>query len=293
MKKVTITNLGNYGRLGNQLWQYAFLKSFQLKYPNDVNVFLPPLHGKLWHGQKCLLNSFNISLGQSNHAHQLQDKYLLWEEKDPQEYDPSVYNIIGNTDFLGFFQNTKYFEGFEKEIKRDLQLNFITNIVLDEELKRIKNYIYQICGETTQLVSLHIRRGDLVEQTKDMNFFDKDGIWFQYWNEARKHFDENKVCYLIFTGGSRENEYEQDLKWCEENISAPHVLYMNNKDPIVDFGLITKCDHNIMSHASTFSWWAAYLNNNLNKKVIAPKYYFIDRRERFIDGFYPKEFTLI
>ena len=27
------------------------------------------------------------------------------------------------------------------------------------------------------------------------------------------------------------------------------------------------CDHNILSHASSFGWWAAFVNKNPNKKT--------------------------
>jgi len=57
--------------------------------------------------------------------------------------------------------------------------------------------------------------------------------------------------------------------------------------------LIKECDHNIMSHSSSFGWWAAYLNSNPNKKVIAPKDYSMEPDSWNREGFYPDNFILI
>lgn len=284
--KITFSNFGTYGRLGNQLWQYAFLKAFQQK--RNADVFLPILNEKEWHGQKCLMNCFNLSLPQKYNDKQ----FYKWTEKDPQIYDPTVEWIARDTDFLGFFQNTKYFEGFEEIIKKDLTLKANLNEIIQKQMNNLREI-----GKR-ELVSVHIRRGDLTEQPKNNNSFETtESIQINYIKNALEYFPKDKYAFLIFTGGSRENDYTVDIEWCKKNLpfdwENDFVQIYNSGNTILDFAFISACDHNIMSHASSFSWWAAYLNYNRNKKVIAPKLYFIENRTRFIEDFYPKEFTLI
>jgi len=44
------------GRLGNQLFQYATLRSIGLKHNYNISIDT----NYEWHGQKCLLHNFNI-----------------------------------------------------------------------------------------------------------------------------------------------------------------------------------------------------------------------------------------
>ena len=51
------------------------------------------------------------------------------------------------------------------------------------------------------------------------------------------------------------------------NFSKNIVFIDNNNDNVLDFTFMSLCDVNIVSN-STFSWWSAYLNQNIDSKVI-------------------------
>jgi hypothetical protein len=84
--------------------------------------------------------------------------------------------------------------------------------------------------------------------------------------------------------------YRNGIKWFEDNLENPFFVFLTD-DPtyiencyhdiankkisenslFVDFSIMTLCEYGIMSNSS-FSWWAAYMMKN-KKKVFAPKYW--------------------
>ena len=64
------------------------------------------------------------------------------------------------------------------------------------------------------------------------------------------------------------------MEWVKENIQInSRVFYVDinsGDDSYKDMQLMSKCKHNIIANSS-FSWWGAWLNENKNKIVVAPK----------------------
>ena len=54
--------------------------------------------------------------------------------------------------------------------------------------------------------------------------------------------------------------------------------------------LMSLCKHNIISNSS-YSWWAAWLNSNTNKTVIAPSKWFTESKP--LDDLYPNNWIII
>lgn len=158
-----------------------------------------------------------------------------------------------------YFQDPKYFEKYEEEIK-DL---FGTGI----------GYLKSI--------SVHVRRGanpiNPDEPKYSENPFYVNLSETDYYDRAMALFPSDT--FLVFT---------DDIEWCKEKwADNPRVQVMEGGDEIEDFNLMASCKHNIIANSS-YSWWAAYLNPNFGKIVIYPKEWFSDKVERV--GF-PKTWT--
>jgi hypothetical protein len=271
---ITNIHLGVEGRLGNQLFQYAALKSLCLH--NNYVCTLPLLSTRDWHGQNCLLESFNLSCNYTEDFSTLEYSY---EEPQIDLFDENFYNTPDNTSIRGFFQNVKYFEKHKQEIVEELTP---LPVIYNKAESIIARYRQEY--PTSEFVAVHIRRGDNVDVNIEFGnrMFGQgtnlapDSIWGQYLNEAKKVFAGKDVKYLLFTGGSRDNDNTEDLEWVNHNFDNTQHILASTSDVLTDYSLISLCDHNILCHATSFGWWAAYINRNPNKIMVAPKDYFLD-----------------
>jgi hypothetical protein len=280
-----ITNLqiGRSGRLGNQLFQYAILKVLSVK--NGYDIVLPPdVFTRVWHGQKCALDSFKLpSCIFTNPSVQYQ-----YVESDPRGYDLDITKVPDNTTFSGFFQHPGYYNEMQECLRVEFELQDNLQVDTQKILSQYKN--------TT--VSLHIRRGDLTDgstgNSNDIgwsNDFSKGSVMESYYKKALSMVPLNSTIFL-FTGGSKNNgSNSSDLDWCKNHFKDGRIIYVDNLADIETFALMSSCDYNITSFASTFSWWASFLNKSNN--VIAPRMYYPSYPSLTPDMVYPKNWTLI
>lgn len=283
---VTCHKLGENGRLGNQLFQYAALKGLATK--NDYELKIPNPQTMSWHGQTCLLDRFNIDCGYLTQE-DLNTLKNLYEEPNWNKYDSNFFNIPDNTTIDGYFQSTFYFEHIENEIKKELTPK-------DEYLSKAREYVNTLRNQyNCEIVSVHVRRGDNMTngQTGLIQAFEPGGMYETYFNEAKKVFENKNVKFLVFTGGQRFNEDNRiDIEWCKGFFGEDGFIFSEGQEQIDDYCRIMSCDHNILSHASSFGWWAAYVNPNPNKIVVAPEWYHPDEPTLKREKFYPKNYIL-
>lgn len=156
----------------------------------------------------------------------------------------------------GYWQNEKYFKKYEPEIKN----KFIVTDNIDETNQYWINTI-----NNTNSVCLHVRRGDYVSNPLANKFHGTCSL--EYYNSAVNYMNShlsNPVYYV----------FSDDMKWVKENIPIDgQVCYMDHNDSSKnydDLRLMYSCKHFIIANSS-FSWWGAWLSQNPDKIVIAPK----------------------
>jgi hypothetical protein len=297
---ITFLKLGYLGRLGNQLFQYAALRSLGLKLNCEIGFL--NIEKSIFQNQKNLLKNFSIPdkfFGKAKFYHHFtQKKYV---EKSPLKIYKNFYQIKDGTDLSGYFQSIYYFKDSIDIIKRELtpQSKYINEA--KHKIKRIKKSFSKY-----QIISLHLRRGDnldhkikgnvqslLTSYGKNGNF-DKNSFYGKYLIKAKSLFKNKKVKFLIFSGGARiDGKYDHDINWAKKNFTGDEYIFIEPQSSFEDFCLIRECDHNIISPASSYGWWAAFLNNNPKLKVIAPKIYDPSNIKIKRYMFYPNQWILI
>lgn len=126
-------------------------------------------------------------------------------------------------------------------------------------------------------IALHIRRGDYND-----NSFYVDLTKTDYYDKAIDMFRNEK--FLVFCADRQAiSNDEGDREWCRKWLLAKGIdfEFWNGKDEIDDMNMMASCRGHIMAN-STFSTWAAFINPNPAKIVIAPKQYYSDGIERTV-----------
>lgn len=174
-------------------------------------------------------------------------------------FHDKFYSYPKNTYLDGFWQSEKYFKPIRSVLLEELSLkNGLT-----EEAQALADKII-----SSNAVSVHIRRGDYVS---DKNVNSHHGAlqldFYQNAMEALKQQTNVDHAYV----------FSDDIKWCKENIkfdlTTSFVEFTTKVSGSEEMMLMSKCKHNIIANSS-FSWWAAWLNRNESKRVVAPKNWF-------------------
>lgn len=267
------------GGMGNQLFQYALGRQLAIK--NDTELKLDLSFFKTYDWHEYSLAPFNIQAKiateeelwavKGNYPYKwqriifkLKNKFYKKFEtiiENGLEYHTYITNVGNNTYLKGYWQSEKYFKNIKDILTHDLKITIEPSV----ENKDIINQT-QDCNA----ISLHIRRGVYVSVPEVNKFHGVKSL--SYYMEALEFIKNNVIEPHIFI-------FSDEIEWAKENlkINIPHTFVDQNNDKTdyEDIRMMSMCKHHILAN-STFSWWAAWLNANPDKIVIAPKKWFND-----------------
>lgn len=279
------------GRMGNQMFSYAFARVLQHKIKKQSKEKIVFDYTNFEFGEderNCLKNYIcGVNISEGKRRCSLIQRAVLYlyfrernlsnvrDERDIYRIESKwrdILNIFGiylcsfnfykfkfkpltkNILLLGFFESYKFFEEFDDILRKEFKPE---SGKYNTEITEIIN---TICS--TESVCIGIRRGDF-ESADNKNFCSVCGS--SYYNRAIRYMIARipKARFFIFT---------DDPKWVADSVSAPIDTVIIGDD-LIKFDdklyIMSLCKNFIISN-STYIWWAQHLSDAQNKIVIAP-----------------------
>jgi hypothetical protein len=263
------------GGLGNQMFQYAAAKAVSLRNDTILKVDITEFKKqKIHNGYR--LNLFNIdeniaSKAEINTLKTSTNPFIrkliragvlprmkTWHSEKKGFKTKVDTDIFSHKELYldGLFQTQEYFAHIKELLAKEFALKDALSVKAELYMRLIKN---------SDSVSVHVRRGDFINLGWCLEL--------DYYKEAVKFISDRHPTSSFFV-------FSDDVKWCKE-----HLTFIQNptfvegaKNEAEDLELMKNCRHNIIPN-STFGWWAAWLNQNSDKIVIAPKQWLEDDKD--------------
>lgn len=264
-----------HGRLGNQLFQYAALKTFAGKeqicligFDNLRNTFaslealFPLRNDSIWYKilQKLARNFLNKVLPATRlitTLHQVTTKNGIKIKTKKGLINRIKYCV------------TNYFQSdtaFTDNSISNLQINPSIKFYAQKKINTIRNL-------NSHIFFIHIRRGDYIKWPSreypavlPLEYY-KKGI-----NKIQSMYPD---AFFIFCS--------DDIYYVQDIFSNMPNSFISNGTLSEDFALMSLCDGGVLS-ASSFAWWAAYFADCPSQNFIAPLYWAGYRKKKWYPG---------
>ena len=259
------------GRLGNQLFQYAFIytaaKKLNTSFYIDqyIESFIADKYFQnLSHSSNRLaIKLFRITGFKNIFSYHLRRFYygnLLFSHK----YSMKIYGfsdkqneveIHNNTIYQGYFQSVLLIEPHEALLRQKF-------ILKDRFVNEFKMKYGDLYNNNT-IVTVHIRRTDYIN-VEHLNLGKNDiSLPLSYYQNAIKELNKQDVHFLFIS---------DDPEFVKEHFKQIVNKTISIDNEIMDFQHLMNAHICVISN-STFSWWGAWLNSTKNKIIYCPKYY--------------------
>jgi hypothetical protein len=241
------------GRLGNQLFQYAFALAEQKRLRTYVVI-------DDRHTENIAVKYFDIrTVFQNSYLNRVIYKFFKFRDvtqlgnEEPGEF---ISAETGNyKSYFAYFQSERYFLNIKESIKD----RFKVKKKYQEEFHSKYGHVFK----NSRILAIHYRFGDYLQYGDADLGGSNVSLPEQYYLNALAEIPDLESYFVILV--------TDDIEICNQKTG-----YLKNKlavsdSEIIDFQILLNADTLIIAN-STFSWWAAYLNKK-KPLVFAPEYW--------------------
>ena len=259
---LTMASIGKFGRFGNQLFQYAFLRicaeksGARIECPTWVGQTLfghqdAPISKRLPPAIECRgeeVSLFDVIPELTPYIEKLADA------KSSRVGSDGLNAGLANVDLWGFFQfHTRYFKPHQQYFRSLFQPVDDLKLALDKGLATLRSK-----GKT--IVGIHIRRGDYLTQQRAGFTLVFPTKWYCEWLEGLWSDLEDPV--LLLCSDDLDSIVADFAKFSPVTTGDLKIQLpdgMEELDFYADFYMLTQCDV-VCSSNSNFSFVACMLN---------------------------------
>lgn len=264
------------GRMGNQMFQLAFIHCAAKKLKTDYFIYAADsLHYFVcqdelnrWNDQHIRRYVLHNLFRKSDHPFRYAGRKTLWQQCRRMLVSKNIFNwpnqigdenfrlshFTDNTLYAGFFQSEMYFTDAAEVRKLFALREEITSVFK----ARMKPYSHQ------NYIAVHLRRSDYLNYGGD----ELGGINMtlppEYYHRCLSMIRGAEELPVVFVS--------DDIEFVKKEFGTRPNYYFESNDEITDFQIMLHASTVVMAN-STFSWWAAWLNEKENKMVYAPEYF--------------------
>jgi hypothetical protein len=262
------------GRLGNNLFQYAFGRVLAEKHGVPLVLDASWFNSRTWPyvspirllpgiandkarisrpfstGSRCLLKLTG------KHHWEYAGKPVIRESENDHSFASRLLSSPADCLIFGYFQSPLYFAALESQLRVELATG---DLGLESGHEGFAEKL-----RSPDSVAVHIRRSDYIN---NRNLVQLDTGYYRRAMERMRCMVPSARFFI----------FSDDPAWCRKAFSGDggvEIFSQSNPfHPLLDLHLMNLAAHHIIANSS-YSWWAAWLGKKPGQRVLMPSHWF-------------------
>jgi hypothetical protein len=225
------------GRLGNQMFQYAFGLAAARRLGTEFAMAADELRG------------FFLLDGRSRAGDGSSFPVVKIDNSDYDEPEEVLERLADDTVYSGYFQSERFFADAADEVRAAFRLRAEHEEAFRARYGDLLERPYVCC---------HVRRTDY------LTFFGGIALPVSYYRDGLARLAPEPGTPIVFVG--------DDLDEVRAEFASLDGARFEQNEAAVDLQLLLNADALVVSNG-TFAWWGAWLNARPGKRVLAPRHW--------------------